>query len=176
MKKPNRVPYGLPPPARDMTLKLNRYYFPDPEAPILARLSNRLTRRPVPDFPRTIQLETQTGCNADCVFCDYGISYPKQPKGRIDWDLFRKIVDESAQYRVRRFSPYLTNEPFSDRDLLERIRYVHQKMPATKVTVTTNGHYLVPEKVDEILSLEKPLQSPSKGSRRRPTKRRCAAT
>jgi len=113
----------------------------------------------VPIFPKTVQLETQSGCNADCVFCDYGVSYPKQPKGKIDWDLFVKIVDECALHRVRRFSPYLTNEPFADKELLERLKYVNHKMPWCKVVVTTNAHYLVPEKVDEILALEKPLHA-----------------
>jgi MoaA/NifB/PqqE/SkfB family radical SAM enzyme len=60
---------------------------------------------------------------------------------------------------VRRFSPYLTNEPFADKELLERLHYVHQKMPWCKVVVTTNAHYLVQQKVDEILSLEKPLHA-----------------
>ena len=113
----------------------------------------------MPDFPRTVQLETQTGCNADCVFCDYGDSYTKQPKGRIDWDLFRKIVDECAQHRVRRFSPYLTNEPFADKELIERLEYVNRKMPWAKVVVTTNGHYLVPQMVDRILGMSKPLHA-----------------
>jgi len=125
----------------------------------MTRVANRLTRRPVPRFPRTVQLETQSGCNADCVFCDYGASNGQQPKGKIDWDLFRKIVDECARYRVRRFSPYLTNEPFADRELVDRLRYVHWKMPWCKVVVTTNAHYLVPAKVDEILTLEKPLHA-----------------
>ncbi len=120
---------------------------------------NRLTRRPVPPFPRTVQLETQSGCNADCVFCDYGASYPTQPKGKIDWELFRKIIDECARYRVRRFSPYLTNEPFADKELLERFRYIGRVMPWCKVVVTTNAHYLTREKVDEILALERPLHS-----------------
>ena len=142
-----------------LTIKLNKYYLPDPKTPVLTRIVNRLTRRTVPDFPRTVQLETQTGCNADCVFCDYGVSYPKQPKGKIDWELFRKIVDECAQHRVRRFSPYLTNEPFADKELLERFQYVHTKMPWVKLVVTTNAHFLVPEMVDRILSLEKPLHA-----------------
>jgi MoaA/NifB/PqqE/SkfB family radical SAM enzyme len=142
-----------------LALKLNKYYLPDPRAPLSRRIANRLLRRPIPSFPRTVQLETQTGCNADCVFCDYGVSYPKQPKGKIDWELFRKIVDECARYRVRRFSPYLTNEPFADKELIERLQYVNLKMPGTKVVVTTNAHYLVPELVDRILALEKPLHA-----------------
>jgi len=147
-------PEGAP-----LKLKINKYYLPDPSAPWTTRVRNRLVRRPIPSFPRTVQLETQTGCNADCVFCDYGISYPTQPKGRIDWDLFRKIVDECARYRVRRFSPYLTNEPFADKHLLERLEYVNEKMPWCKVVVTSNAHYLVPEMVDRILALRKPLHA-----------------
>lgn len=142
-----------------MKHKIRRYYIPDPALPILTRAAMRLTRRPVPDFPRTVQLETQTGCNADCVFCDYGISYPKQPKGTIDQELFRRIVDECAAHDVRRFSPYLTNEPFADRELLDRIRYVNTQMPRTKVVITTNAHYLVPSLTDRVLALEKPLHA-----------------
>lgn len=142
-----------------MKLKVNKYYLTDHKASVLTRLTNRLTRRPVPGFPRTVQLETQSGCNANCIFCDYGISYARQPKGKIDWYLFRKIVDECAQYRVRRFSPYLTNEPFADNEMLERLKYIQSKMPWTKITITTNGHYLVPELTDKILALEKPLHA-----------------
>lgn len=142
-----------------LKLKINKYYLPDPKAPWTTRVRHRLLRRPVPDFPRTVQLETQTGCNADCVFCDYGVSYPLQAKGKIDWDLFRKIVDECARYRVRRFSPYLTNEPFADKELLERLEYVNKKMPWSKIVVTTNAHYLVPQMVDRILALSRPLHA-----------------
>ncbi|MCF6156986.1 MAG: radical SAM protein [wastewater metagenome] len=142
-----------------MKLKINKYYLPDAEAPILTRIINRLTRRAIPVFPRTVQLETQAGCNASCIFCDYGISYSKQPKGKIDWELFRKIVDECSQYRVHRFSPYLTNEPFADSEMIDRIQYIQSKMPRTKITVTTNGHFLVRELTDQLVSLQKPLHA-----------------
>lgn len=133
--------------------KINRYYMILPEDGLLTRWRKRLTRRPIPKFPRNIQIQTQTGCNADCVFCPYGATADSQPKGKIEWDLFRKIVDESARYRVRRISPYLMNEPFIDRDIFRRIRYINDVNPRAKVIITTNGSLLTPPVVEEILSL-----------------------
>ena len=60
--------------------KINRYYMIAPEDGFLDRWRKRLTRRPVPRFPRNIQIQTQTGCNADCVFCPYGATADTQPK------------------------------------------------------------------------------------------------
>ena len=90
------------------TLKLRRYYLDRPGESPWTRLRHRLTRRPIPSFPRTLQIQTLTGCNADCVFCPYGATADTQPKGKMEWDLFRKIIDETARYPVRRISPSWT--------------------------------------------------------------------
>ena len=133
--------------------KINRYYMDRPDDGALARLKNRLTRRKVPAFPRTLQIQTVTGCNADCVFCPYGSTYESQPKGRMSDELFRRLIDEAAQHDVRRISPYLMNEPLLDRDLPERIRYINRRLPRCRVVLTTNGHFLTPPVVDWILEL-----------------------
>lgn len=133
--------------------KINRYYMDLPSDRLVTRLKKRLTRRPIPPFPRNIQIQTQTGCNADCIFCPYGATAETQPKGKMEWDLFRKIVDETVGYRVRRISPYLMNEPFADRDLFKRIRYINRVNPKVKVLVTTNGSLLTPPVVEELLDL-----------------------
>lgn len=136
-----------------LNLKLNRYYMISPEDGFLTRWRKRLTRRPIPKFPRNIQIQTQTGCNADCIFCPYGATVESQPKGKMEWSLFRKIVDESAHYRVRRISPYLMNEPFADREIIERIRYINQANPGARVVITTNGSLLTPSVVHRLLDL-----------------------
>ncbi|HEU5182561.1 MAG TPA: radical SAM/SPASM domain-containing protein [Candidatus Polarisedimenticolia bacterium] len=133
--------------------KINRYYMILPEDGFLGRWRKRLTRRPVPRFPRNIQIQTQTGCNADCVFCPYGATADSQPKGKMDWDLFRKIIDETVGYRVRRISPYLMNEPFVDREIFERIRYINRVNPRAKVILTSNGSLLTEEVVGRIVDL-----------------------
>jgi MoaA/NifB/PqqE/SkfB family radical SAM enzyme len=134
-------------------LKINRYYMDRPGDPARVRLWNRLTRRPIPSFPRTIQIQTFTGCNADCIFCPYGATSDSQPRGRMPPGLFRRIVDEAAHYGVRRISPYLMNEPLMDRDLFDKVRYIHATIPDCKVVVTSNGHFLTPPVVDALLSI-----------------------
>jgi len=134
-------------------LKISSYYLDRPGDSLLMRLRNRLTRRPIPEFPRTIQIQTFTGCNADCIFCPYGESYETQPKGKMPIDLFRRIIDEAAEHGVRRISPYLMNEPLMDRDLFDKVRYINEKIPDCKVVVTSNGHFLTPPVVDKILEL-----------------------
>jgi hypothetical protein len=137
----------------------NRYYLPEPTAGLLSRLGRRLTGRPVPAFPKTVQLQTVTGCNADCVFCPYGSAQPQQPHGRMRDDLFRAIVDECARHRVRRISPYLMNEPFLDPQLPERIRFIKKRLPASKVVLTTNGSLLRPGMIDRLLGIDPGLDA-----------------
>jgi sulfatase maturation enzyme AslB (radical SAM superfamily) len=134
-------------------LKINRYYMDQPGDSPWIMLKNRVTRRPIPDFPRTIQIQTFTGCNADCIFCPYGETYTTQPKGKMPIELFRRIIDEAAEHKVRRISPYLMNEPLMDRDLFDKVRYINERIPDCKVVITTNGHFLTPPIVDKILGM-----------------------
>ena len=134
-------------------LKINAYFMDQPGDGPLIWIKNRLTRRPIPDFPRTLQIQTFTGCNADCIFCPYGETYSTQPKGKMPIELFRRIVDEAAAHGVRRISPYLMNEPLMDRDLFDKVRYINEKIPDCKVVITTNGHFLTPPVADAILAM-----------------------
>ena len=134
-------------------LKINKYYMDQPGDGPWVWFRNRLTRRPVPTFPRTIQIQTFTGCNADCIFCPYGETYTTQPKGKMPMELFRSIVDEAAEHQVRRISPYLMNEPLMDRDLFDKVAYINEKMPDCKVVVTTNGHFLTEPVIDRLLKM-----------------------
>ncbi|HEU4402486.1 MAG TPA: radical SAM/SPASM domain-containing protein [Candidatus Polarisedimenticolia bacterium] len=117
------------------------------------RLANRTTRRPVPAFPRILQIQTFTGCNADCIFCPYGATYDSQPKGKMPLELFRRLIDEAAAHPVRRVSPYLMNEPLMDRDLFDKVRYINARLPRARVVLTTNGHFLTSQVTEELLDL-----------------------
>lgn len=130
-----------------------RYAIPSPGDGALTRLRKRLLCRRVPEFPRTVQIQTRTGCNADCVWCPYGETAPGQPKGIMEPALFERIIEECARHRVRRLSPYLMNEPFLDRDLPRKIRFMHERCPGARVVVTTNGSLLRPDVVEEVLDL-----------------------
>ncbi|MEJ2366871.1 MAG: radical SAM protein [Acidobacteriota bacterium] len=135
------------------TLK-SRYYVSDERDPLPVKAFRRLTSRKVPSFPRTVQIQTQTGCNAACVFCPYPDTVDTQPKGRMPPELFEQIIDEIARHGVRRISPYLMNEPFLDRGIIEKMQYIHKKIPDARLVLTTNGSRLTPDLVNRLVALE----------------------
>jgi len=86
------------------------------------------------------------------VFCPYKDSYNEVPKGRMSDELFEKIVAEIARFGVtRRVSPYLMNEPFLDKTILEKSRYIARHVPGCKVVITTNAGKLTKDVVDDIV-------------------------
>jgi pyruvate-formate lyase-activating enzyme len=129
----------------------SRYYVPSPEDSAPLRLWKSATRRRVPTFPRTVQFETHSACNAACVFCPYASTIQSQPTGRMSDELFEKIVEEMARHRVRRISPYCNNEPFLDPRMVERLRTIHRRVPGAKIVLTTNGSRLDEATVDGLL-------------------------
>jgi MoaA/NifB/PqqE/SkfB family radical SAM enzyme len=136
-----------------------KFAIPEPGDGLLTRARKRLFYRQVPTFPRAVQIQTRTGCNADCIWCPYGETFPTQAKGTMEWGLFERIVEECARHKVRRISPYLMNEPFLDRDLPKKIAFIHEHCPSAKVVVTTNGSMLRPDVVKEILDLGPALRA-----------------
>lgn len=128
-----------------------RYYVPAPEDPVPLRLWRSALRRRVPNFPRTVQFETHSACNAACVFCPYSDTIQSQPRGRMSEELFGKIVEEMAHHRVRRISPYCNNEPFLDPRMVERLGLIHRRVPGAKIVLTTNASRLDEATVDGLL-------------------------
>jgi MoaA/NifB/PqqE/SkfB family radical SAM enzyme len=122
-----------------------RLFYDPAETPLLKRILYlfRPKALPVRKFPLDILLETVAGCNAKCVFCPNGNGSSKIPPGRMDWELFRKIIDESTDHSIRRISPYLMNEPLLDRDLGKKIRYIaERRRHEFAIKINTNASLL----------------------------------
>jgi MoaA/NifB/PqqE/SkfB family radical SAM enzyme len=99
--------------------------------------------KPVYSFPSIIQIQTQTGCNARCIFCPNGKTSKKLSMGKMDRDLFYKIINEAVKYPVQRISPYLMNEPLLDKRLPELISYISKKKnPKTRIKINSNASCL----------------------------------
>ncbi len=94
--------------------------------------------------PDHVQIQTITGCNASCIFCPNGKTLRHIPQGRrMDWGLYRSIVDQSVALGIRRFSAYLMNEPMLDRELPERVEYISTRIKKPQyVKVTSHGGLL----------------------------------
>ena len=99
---------------------------------------------PVMAAPDHVQIQTITGCNASCIFCPNAKTRLDIHAGRrMDWGLYRSIVDQSIEMGIRRYSAYLMNEPMLDRELPERVAYITARIQKPQyVKVTSNGGLL----------------------------------
>ncbi len=105
-------------------------------------------------FPEFILIQTISYCNARCLICPYADTVPIQEQGRMDLDLFKRIIDEASLYQnqVKQIMPYLMNEPLLDRSLAEKIKYIHLKNPNAWIHIVTNGSLFDDEITDQILN------------------------
>jgi hypothetical protein len=94
--------------------------------------------------PDHVLIQTITGCNASCIFCPNGKTKRNIPPGsRMDWDLYRSIVDQAIALGIRRYSVYLMNEPMLDRELPQRVEYISARIKKPQyVKVTSHGGLL----------------------------------
>jgi MoaA/NifB/PqqE/SkfB family radical SAM enzyme len=132
-----------------------RYFMPPRGAGYLNKVWMWLKtgRRFRPSFPRTVEFQTLSVCNAKCVFCPHAQSPELIPHGRMEDGLIDKIVSECGKHFVNRISPYLTNEPLVDKRMPDILRLIRQKTPFfTKTKINTNAGLLTEEVSRKILS------------------------
>src|SRR6185437_3344247 len=86
-------------------------------------------------FPRLVQLQTINACQASCTMCPYPLFKRVFPRGRMDDELFDKVIGEIATHpEVKTFVPMLQNEPLLARTLFEPI-IPFTPLPQAPVTV-----------------------------------------
>jgi MoaA/NifB/PqqE/SkfB family radical SAM enzyme len=126
------------------------YYLPAAVNNPLVRFKYRCIdwRRPMPAAPRHVQIQTVSGCNANCVFCPNKKTELDIPMGRrMDWGLYRSIVDQCVELGVPRFSPYLMNEPMLDPEIPERIAYISKRKKSWQFTKINSHGGLLTERM-----------------------------
>jgi MoaA/NifB/PqqE/SkfB family radical SAM enzyme len=100
------------------------------------------------EVPRLVAIETTNACNAKCAFCPN--SAMNRDREVMADDLYRKIIDDCATFGVQAIEPFLNGEPFMDPQIVPRLRYLRERLPATKLRLYTNGFALVPKRADEL--------------------------
>ena len=109
-------------------------------------LPSWLQRSPLKPFPRVVQIQTVTECNARCTFCPHPNVYPTVSHGKMERELFEKIAYECiVEKSCRSINLYLMNEPLVDKDLPTKIEFItrhrgHDQKLKTKIN--TNGALL----------------------------------
>lgn len=122
-----------------------RYYMPGPDDGFLRNIFTwaRTGRRFRPSFPRAVEFQTLSTCNAKCVFCPHFQSPGEIPHGRMEDALISKIIDECSRHMVGRISPYLTNEPLMDKRMPAILREIRKKcLFPVKTKINTNAGLL----------------------------------
>ena len=102
--------------------------------------------------PMTVQIETTSFCNAQCLICPN--KDMKRKKGVMDDALFKKIVDDCKEIQPLEIYPFITGEPFMDKEIIDRIKYINKALPNTKVKIFTNGALLNHEVIKKLLGLK----------------------
>jgi MoaA/NifB/PqqE/SkfB family radical SAM enzyme len=106
----------------------------------------RTGRRFRPSFPRAVQFQTLSACNAKCVFCCHSRHPEKIRHGRMEDSLIEKIIAECSRHPVGRISPYLTNEPLLDKRMPAILAAVKKAFIfPIKTRITTNASLLSEE-------------------------------
>jgi radical SAM protein with 4Fe4S-binding SPASM domain len=110
----------------------------------------------VSPFPGLVQLQTINACQAACVMCPYPVYSKVFERGRMDDDLFEKVISEIASHpEVKTFVPMLQNEPLLDKRLFDRIaRFKQLTSGRVKVELVTNGALLTDAAVERIREVE----------------------
>lgn len=104
---------------------------------------------PIAHRPLVVSLESSSLCNARCTMCDrHKLGRPQMV---MDFDVFRKTVDEAAAGGVKTFQLSFYGECLLDPRLAEKVRYIRGAIPDAFVQIVTNGSLLTPEKSRALL-------------------------
>lgn len=142
----------------DVRYKVSKVVMPNsPSAsslPFVEYLKWYRYTRFTPDYPYSLDIQTQSGCNARCTFCGVGREANKV-KGAMSDELFERIIDEALTFpRLRQINPYLLNDPLVDKRIEERIEYITKKRGKRSrplVRIITNAGLLTEERAYRLL-------------------------
>lgn len=97
----------------------------------------------VPKFPLNVDIESSSSCNIKCDHCFR--QYMKVPEaGLMPFDLYRKVVDECAQYGLFTLKFSMRGEPTMHPQIVEMVDYAKKK-GIKEIWVNTNGSLLTEE-------------------------------
>lgn len=99
--------------------------------------------------PLAIVLESSNQCNANCTMCSR--DKLKREQEVMDYDLFVKVIDDAVKVGIGIFQLSFYGESLLDPKLVDKVKYIYQKLPTAVVQVVTNGSLLTEEKTTELL-------------------------
>ncbi|MFA5173818.1 MAG: radical SAM/SPASM domain-containing protein [Candidatus Pacearchaeota archaeon] len=100
--------------------------------------------------PYILQIENTNLCNARCVMCPHTIM--KRKAKVMSLKNFKKIINNVLnRYDIKKLVITGFGEPFMDKNLIDKIKYINEKYPKLKIEIYTNASLLDQKTADEIL-------------------------
>lgn len=110
----------------------------------------------ITDFPMFLHLDLHQVCNYECPHCNISHmeSLLEQFDGKIsekmDFEKYKKIVDEGSDYGCPSIEPQGTNEPLLIKDFEKYLQYAHKKN-FLDIMINTNGSALTEKRSRQLL-------------------------
>ncbi len=107
----------------------------------------------LPDI-RYVQIQTQSRCNANCMFCPYVESWHAANPGAISDDLFAKILNDLQPFQginKGKICLYLMQEPLLDKTIFDKVEQTYAAFPGTLIELSTNGDALTDKTIDRLI-------------------------
>jgi radical SAM protein with 4Fe4S-binding SPASM domain len=109
----------------------------------------------VSKFPSHVDIELSSLCNLNCPMCYTTTDDFKKKvnKKNMDFDLFKKIIDECARYNLFSIRLSLRGEAFLNKNIFDMIKYAKNK-GIKEVSTLTHGGFLDAEKFEQLIDLD----------------------
>lgn len=102
------------------------------------------------DFPKSILIETLNLCQGNCKFCPYTRIRKNEKTVFFDTERFKELIKEMSNHEVKRITLFNNNEPLLDYRICEFIKFAHENLKDTEITLSTNGILLTMDKLIEL--------------------------
>lgn len=106
-------------------------------------------------IPLFVNIETINKCNGLCSFCTCNVRKDKRDLIVMDDELFKKIIDDLEKINYDGvITLNINNEPFLDKNLVNKLKYVRKKIPKAYSYLYTNGSMLNIKLMQEIIDFK----------------------
>lgn len=109
----------------------------------------------VSKFPSHVDIELSSLCNLSCPMCYTTTDKfkTKVKRGNMDFDLYKKIIDECAKYNLFSIRLSLRGEAFLNENIYEMIKYAKDK-GIKEVSSLTHGGLIDEKKFEQLIDLK----------------------